>query len=97
MQRTAIIGFGCAGFHAAAKSMRSMATTAKYIYTEYPTPLPANPMLTTYYVTGTLAYGGCSLRRSDTPAGGVRSHSPLGRAGDRPGRRTAAAHFLRDG
>ena len=57
MQRTAIIGFGCAGFHAA-KSMREHGYNGEiHIYSNTDTP-PANPMLTTYYVTGTLAYGG---------------------------------------
>lgn len=57
MQRTAIIGFGCAGFHAA-KSMREHGYDGEiHIYSNTDTP-PANPMLTTYYVTGALAYEG---------------------------------------
>lgn len=57
MQRTAIIGFGCAGFHAA-KSMREHGYDGEiHIYSNTNAP-PANPMLTTYYVTGALAYEG---------------------------------------
>ena len=57
MQRTAIIGFGCAGFHAA-KSMREHGYDGEiHIYSNTDAP-PANPMLTTYYVTGALAYEG---------------------------------------
>ena len=57
MQRTAIIGFGCAGFHAA-KSMREHCYDGEiHIYSNTDAP-PANPMLATYYVTGALAYEG---------------------------------------
>lgn len=57
MQRTAIIGFGCAGFHAA-KSMREHGYDGEiHTYSNTDAP-PANPMLTTYYVTGALAYEG---------------------------------------
>lgn len=57
MQRTAIIGFGCAGYHAA-KALREHGYGGEiHIYSNTADP-PANPMLTTYYVSGKLEYGG---------------------------------------
>ena len=51
--RTAVVGFGCAGYHAV-KSMREEGYTGEidvYTDTEW---APANPMLTTYYIYGKL-------------------------------------------
>ena len=57
MQRTAIIGFGCAGFHAV-KSLRAHGYSGEiHVYSNTGEP-PANPMLTTYYVAGKLPYDG---------------------------------------
>lgn len=53
--RTAIIGFGCAGYHTA-KGMREHGYQGEiHVYTDVEHP-PANPMLTTYYVSGKLSY-----------------------------------------
>lgn len=53
MLRTAIVGFGCAGYHAV-KSMREHGYQGKIdVYTDSQWA-PANPMLTTYYVYGKL-------------------------------------------
>lgn len=49
MEKVAIIGFGCAGYHGA-KALRSRDSQASIdVYTDVSHP-PANPMLTTYYV-----------------------------------------------
>lgn len=57
LQKAAIIGFGCAGYHAA-KAMRDAGWTGEiHVYTDT-TASPANPMLTTYYVSGKLPYEG---------------------------------------
>lgn len=51
MSKTAIVGFGCAGYHAA-KALREADPDAQIdVYTDTP-DAPANPMLTTYYVAG---------------------------------------------
>ena len=51
MSRTAIVGFGCAGYHAA-KALRHCDAAAEiHVFTETP-EAPYNPMLTTYYVAG---------------------------------------------
>lgn len=57
MQRTAIIGFGCAGFHAVKALRRHGYSGEIHIYSDAGDP-PANPMLTTYYVAGKLAWEG---------------------------------------
>lgn len=51
----AIIGFGCAGYHAlrAIREMGSEAAVDVYMDRDLP---PYNPMLTTYYVSGKLSY-----------------------------------------
>ena len=57
MQRTAIIGFGCAGFHAV-KALRKHGYSGEiHVYNNTGDP-PANPMLTTYYVAGKLSHDG---------------------------------------
>ena len=51
MSKTAVIGFGCAGYHAA-KALRECDPEAEiHIFTDTP-DAPYNPMLTTYYVSG---------------------------------------------
>ena len=66
MQRTAIIGFGCAGYYAA-KALREYGYTGEiHVYSDTAEP-PANPMLTTYYVAGKLSYDGMF------PFGGLES------------------------
>ncbi|MCD7908112.1 MAG: hypothetical protein LUH04_10620 [Clostridium sp.] len=48
-QRTAVVGFGCAGFHAV-KAMREHGYEGAIdVYTDSGWA-PANPMLTTYYI-----------------------------------------------
>lgn len=56
-ERFAIIGFGCAGYHAleAIREAKSEASVDLYSETEMP---PYNPMLTTYYTAGRLPYDG---------------------------------------
>ena len=55
MDRFAIVGFGCAGYHAL-KAMREAGCGAAVdVYSDTDLP-PYNPMLTTYYVKGTIPY-----------------------------------------
>lgn len=57
MERAAIIGFGCAGYHGL-KALREHGFSGQVDVYE-PTGLPpANPMLTTYYTAGKLPYEG---------------------------------------
>lgn len=57
MERFAIVGFGCAGCHAL-KAIRAAGCAAEVdVYSDTGFP-PYNPMLTTYYVKGTLPYEG---------------------------------------
>jgi NADPH-dependent 2,4-dienoyl-CoA reductase/sulfur reductase-like enzyme len=51
MGTTAIIGFGCAGYHAA-KALREAAPSERIDVFSDTEDVPANPMLTTYYVSG---------------------------------------------
>lgn len=54
MKQIAIIGFGCAGYHAA-KTLREMMPDCQIdVYSNTDTA-PANPMLTTYYVAGKIS------------------------------------------
>ena len=56
-ERFAIIGFGCAGYHAL-KAIRESGCDAQVdVYSDTDMP-PYNPMLTTYYVAGKLPYDG---------------------------------------
>ena len=57
MEKFAIIGFGCAGYHALTAIRESNSQASVDIYTETDMP-PYNPMLTTYYVAGKLPYEG---------------------------------------
>ena len=57
MSQFAIIGFGCAGYHALAAIREAGCDVPVDIYTETAMP-PYNPMLTTYYVAGKLPYEG---------------------------------------
>ena len=53
MERFAIVGFGCAGCHAL-KALRAAGCSAAVdVYSDTGLP-PYNPMLTTYYVKGTI-------------------------------------------
>ena len=55
MKHFAIVGFGCAGYHAL-KAIRETGCDAKIdVYSDTDMP-PYNPMLTTYYVAGKLKY-----------------------------------------
>lgn len=57
MKKTAIIGFGCAGYHAL-RAMRENGYEGEiHVYADVSHP-PANPMLTTYYVAGRIPYEG---------------------------------------
>lgn len=57
MEKTAIIGFGCAGYHAL-RAMRQQGYQGEiHVYANVSHP-PANPMLTTYYVAGRIPYEG---------------------------------------
>lgn len=57
MERFAIIGFGCAGYHAL-EAIRETDKEARVdVYSDTALP-PYNPMLTTYYVAGRLPYEG---------------------------------------
>lgn len=57
MNRYAVIGFGCAGYHAV-KAMREEGYQGEiHIFHDRQAP-PANPMLTTYYVAGKLSREG---------------------------------------
>lgn len=57
MASFAIIGFGCAGYHAVTAIRQADAVSAIDIYSEHPDP-PNNPMLTTYYASNRLCYEG---------------------------------------
>lgn len=57
MKRVAIVGFGCAGYHAAA-TMRAVGYGGEIHVFDRALHVPANPMLTTYYVAGKLPYEG---------------------------------------
>ena len=57
MEKTAMIGFGCAGYHAL-RTMRQQGYQGEiHVYANVSHP-PANPMLTTYYVAGRIPYEG---------------------------------------
>lgn len=51
MSNTAIIGFGCAGYHAAKALREACPQESIHVYTDTENA-PANPMLTTYYIAG---------------------------------------------
>ena len=57
MKRNAIIGFGCAGYSALAGMRKAGFPGEIHIFTESAEP-PANPMLTTYYVSGRIERDG---------------------------------------
>lgn len=57
MERFAIIGFGCAGYHALEAIRQAGCGAAVDVYSETNLP-PYNPMLTTYYTAGRLPYEG---------------------------------------
>lgn len=57
MERFAIIGFGCAGYHALCAIRRAGNNANIDIYSDTDLP-PYNPMLTTYYVADKLSYSG---------------------------------------
>lgn len=57
MERFAIVGFGCAGFHALAAIREAGSDALVDVYSDTDMP-PYNPMLTTYYVAGKLPYDG---------------------------------------
>lgn len=57
MEHFAIVGFGCAGYHALSAIRESGSTAQIDIYSDTDMP-PYNPMLTTYYVGGKLSYEG---------------------------------------
>ena len=57
MERFAIIGFGCSGYHALSAIREAGCTAQIDIYSDTDMP-PYNPMLTTYYVAGKLPFGG---------------------------------------
>lgn len=57
MECFAIIGFGCAGYHALSAIREAGSTARVDIYSDTNMP-PYNPMLTTYYVAGKLSYEG---------------------------------------
>ncbi len=57
MAAYAIVGFGCAGYHAAQAIRETDSTGTIDIYSEHPDP-PYNPMLTTYYASNRLRYEG---------------------------------------
>jgi len=57
MERFAIIGFGCAGYHGL-RALREAGSSAQVdVYSDTGMP-PYNPMLTTYYTAGRLPYEG---------------------------------------
>ena len=57
MERFAMIGFGCAGYHGL-RAIREAGCSARVdVYSETALP-PYNPMLTTYYTAGRLPYEG---------------------------------------
>ena len=57
MNRYAIVGFGCAGYHALMAIRETDPTAVIDVYSETG-EAPYNPMLTTYYVAGKLPYEG---------------------------------------
>jgi len=57
MKHLAVVGFGCAGYHALAAIREADPTVKIDIFSETGEP-PYNPMLTTYYVAGKLPYEG---------------------------------------
>lgn len=57
MEQFAIIGFGCAGYHALEAIREAGSRAAVDVYSETDLP-PYNPMLTTYYTAGRLPYEG---------------------------------------
>ena len=57
MERFAIIGFGCAGYHALRAIREAGCDAAVDVYSDTDLP-PYNPMLTTYYTAGRLPYEG---------------------------------------
>lgn len=57
MAAYAIIGFGCAGYHALAAIREADRDGVIDVYSEHPDP-PYNPMLTTYYASGRLSHEG---------------------------------------
>lgn len=57
MEHFAIIGFGCAGYHALAAIREAGCDAEIDVYSNTDMP-PYNPMLTTYYVAGKLPYEG---------------------------------------
>ena len=57
MKNVAIIGFGCAGYHAA-KALRETCSDCEIHVYSNTHEAPANPMLTTYYVAGKLPRDG---------------------------------------
>lgn len=54
MSRYAIVGFGCAGYHAA-RELRRLKPEAEIAVYSNTADAPANPMLTTYYVSGKIS------------------------------------------
>lgn len=57
MKHFAIVGFGCAGYHALAAIREAKCDAKVTVYSDTDMP-PYNPMLTTYYVAGKLPYEG---------------------------------------
>jgi len=57
MAAYAIVGFGCAGYHALTAIRENDKDGVIDVYSEHPDP-PYNPMLTTYYASGRLSYEG---------------------------------------
>ena len=57
MERFAIIGFGCAGYHALRAIREAGCDASVDVYSDTDMP-PYNPMLTTYYTAGRLPYEG---------------------------------------
>ena len=57
MERFAIIGFGCAGYHALRAIREAGCDAIVDVYSDTNMP-PYNPMLTTYYTAGRLPYEG---------------------------------------
>lgn len=57
MKHFAIVGFGCAGYHALAAIREAKCEAKVTVYSDTDMP-PYNPMLTTYYVAGKLPYEG---------------------------------------
>ena len=54
-KRYAIVGFGCAGYHALSALRECDPNAEIHVYSDLTEP-PANPMLTTYYAAGRLPY-----------------------------------------